>query len=149
MQLFRGADTLQFEKIHEILGVCGSLTEPVYYSFDDELPLANSWNHYKLALGAQGFSQVASAEFYIYGEDGYLVMPNPVRDRVEIRYNNTNNLQYQVGLISLAGQSMLPAMQVQSDRLDLNLAGIPAGQYFLQLRSETGQVIIAPIIKVD
>ena len=55
IQIYRSNDSIQFSKIGEISGVCGSISEEQSYTFSDVNPFRNQVNYYRLELGIHGF----------------------------------------------------------------------------------------------
>ena len=53
IQIYRSStgDSVNFDLIEDIQGVCGDLSSPVAYTFTDEDPMPNQVNYYKLLLG--------------------------------------------------------------------------------------------------
>jgi len=58
IQIYRGTDSTQLTQVGEIIGVCGSITEPIDYSFVDEKLSKNNTYYYRLEFGTQGSSKI-------------------------------------------------------------------------------------------
>lgn len=149
IQLYRSADTTNFVQIYEIEGVCGSSSAPVLYSYDDNSPIPNSWNHYRLSLGAQGVSTIASVEFYEYNERGFLLFPNPVKDMAQLRLENPKNEQFAFCLINHNGSEIYKVGSRSASELPLDLRLIPPGTYSFKVLFESGKVMSGSLVKVE
>ena len=55
--ILRSLDTLNFEVIGNILGVCGNITSSQIYYFTDTNPISSNYNFYKLRLGYGQFTK--------------------------------------------------------------------------------------------
>ena len=55
-RVFRADETLQFDLVEHIEGICGSQADDVTYSYFDNSPKSNSYNYYRLEMGLQGFT---------------------------------------------------------------------------------------------
>ena len=86
IQIYRSstADSVNFDLIEDIQGVCGDLSSPVAYTFTDEDPMPNQVNYYKLLLGGQEFSEVLGIEVLLIPSNSYLLKPHPVIDRKSV-----------------------------------------------------------------
>lgn len=147
IKVFRSADNLNFERIGEIPGVCGSPSTPMPYEFTDESPVTNSVNYYRLELGNNGYSETVSVELVSLNADGFQVRPNPSHGNTKIFFSNPGNAIHTLGLFNLSG-TMISRQSTRTDFFDLNTAWFPAGLYLFTIvpedqRSEiTGRLLV-------
>ena len=90
MQIFRSQDSIEYELIEDIQGVCGDLSSPVSYTFTDSEPELNATNFYKISFGGTQESNVLSIEVFNILSNSYLLKPNPVRGISDLYFNNDN-----------------------------------------------------------
>ncbi len=103
IQIFRSTDSTNFSQIGEIIGVCGSFTEPVNYSFTDESPVQNAVNYYRLALGATGKSITVSIQLIDINTTGYQIRPHPLNGTGYIYFDNSANDTHQLSIYNASG----------------------------------------------
>ena len=100
VQLLRSSDGVQFFRIDEIQGICGGSEFTEHYILLDETPLQATTNHYKLALGVQGESQVIQLNFVPLNA-GFNVFPNPVQDWAVLKWDNPTEIQFSVDIYNI------------------------------------------------
>ncbi|THH40673.1 T9SS type A sorting domain-containing protein [Neolewinella litorea] len=118
----------------------GTTRSPSDYRFLDLLPAAGD-NHYRLRQtdfdGRETLSEVISVPFAVVANQVSEVYPNPVRARrASIDYLSETSRPVRVSVLDAAGRTLHSRnhpLQAGANRLDLNLAGLAAGVYFLRL----------------
>lgn len=139
IQLLRSTDSLQFETVGLIGGVCGSTTEEVSYDFFDPLPLNGQRYFYSLLLGGRIPSEVLSIRLLDFNKIGFVMGPNPAREQVFLRWQNELEQPHELQIMNLQGQQ-LDSWEKRSSEMHLNLATLPAGLYIVRLQNRsTGQ----------
>lgn len=135
IQLLRSNDSLQFETVGLIGGVCGSTTEEVSYDFFDPLPLNGQRYFYSLLLGGRIPSEVLSIRLLDFNKIGFVMGPNPAREQVFLRWQNELEQLYVVELLGPAGQP-IESWESRENELLLQLHGQSDGMYFIRLRNK-------------
>lgn len=64
----------------------------------------------------------------------WTIYPNPAQDLLTCSFQQPGN--YDIRLLSLNGQDVLPPVTASSQQFSLSLEGIPAGMYLLYIRQE-------------
>lgn len=146
ISITRSADSLFFEPIGRIEGVCGSTEFQQPYSFVDKAPLKNQKNYYKLELGTSDFSTVISIQIIDKNEAGYQVIPQPIRNSGKIYFNNPDYDKAVLRIFHLNGQQLSEETS-QLDFFQLNLNDYPSGFYLFNIQMNT-QIIKGKFIKV-
>ena len=142
IQIYRSSiDSVDFELIEDIQGVCGDLSSPVAYTFTDETPLPNQVNYYKLLLGGQEFSEVLGIEVLIIPTNSYLLKPQPVISSSSLDFNNSNNNDVELKVFDDFG-SIVYKDQTNSNRFTLDSSMISSGLYYFTLENKSNQSII-------
>ena len=103
ISILRSADGVNFQEIELIEGICGSITEPIPYSFLDETPVAG-FNHYKIQPGLFNASEILAIEMVIIDADNFEIRPNPIVDLGKIYFNKQFNDPYTMELFDLNGK---------------------------------------------
>lgn len=103
IRILRSVDSLEFNQIGDIGGVCGSLTIPQRYTFTDLEPFKNVINYYRLDLGGIGLSKIVSAKVIDLGANGNQVIPNPIVSESKIYFSNPAKTETQLIIYQLNG----------------------------------------------
>lgn len=103
IQIYRSTDSTNFSQIGEIIGVCGSFSEPVNYTFTDDSPLQNAVNYYRLALGTTGKSITVSIQLIDTKATGYQVRPHPLNSTGYIYFANDISTLHQLSIYNASG----------------------------------------------
>lgn len=143
IQIYRSTieDSLNFELIEDIQGVCGDLSSPVAYTFTDENPLQNQVNYYKLLLGGQEFSQVLGIEVLLIPSNSYLLKPHPIVSSSSLYFYNSNNNDVELKVFDDFG-SVVYKNQTNSNRFILDSSMISSGLYYFTLENKSNKSII-------
>ncbi|MBK7030588.1 MAG: T9SS type A sorting domain-containing protein [Bacteroidales bacterium] len=143
----RSEDTIHFETIGEISGICGSSESPVPYSFSDEDPIKNKVNFYRLELGGQGYSRIIAIPYFEYGNMGSIVIPNPVTSQTRIYFENKTEKPYLFSLFNYSG-NLIRQSKGNDSFVFLDASNLSAGAYLYSIQLPdrkpiTGKVIIS------
>lgn len=120
------ADSLAFSLSSTDNGQFGMNT-PAYFCFDDFTTKD------EVVLSVQSIETL-----------GFQAFPNPVKDVLMVKNGNSSNANIQ--LCNALGQSMLYANMVE-DELQINLANLPLGVYYLNISLENGTQVSKAILK--
>ena len=143
IQIYRSTieDSLNFELIEDIQGVCGDLSSPVAYTFTDENPQQNQVNYYKLLLGGQEFSEVLGIEVLLIPSNSYLLKPHPIVSSSSLYFYNSNNNDVELKVFDDFG-SVVYKNQTNSNRFILDSSMISSGLYYFTLENKSNKSII-------
>jgi hypothetical protein len=147
IEVYRSTDSLNFEWLGNVEGICGNLSFPVDYEFVDTEPVPNAINYYRLNLGGSGFSNVISAWYYDFSEQEYLLTPNPVEETAVLRFRNDAGLEVELTIYDLMG-NMIVKEATNTDNFILQANRFEPGQYMFQLQSEVeeGEIISGKVL---
>lgn len=84
----RSTDSINFSKIGEIPGFCGSLSSATTYRFQDEEPVMQKKVFYRLELGTIATSEILSVYVPATGVGEYQLYPNPVISEAKLQFQN-------------------------------------------------------------
>lgn len=128
IDILRSDDSANFITVGHIGGVCGSSSEPVMYSFIDENPIKNKRSYYKLELGGYGYTNNIEIEIIDTKEFGFQVRPNPAHENTIIYFQNPNNTEHTLSIISNTGVILLNKVSIQN-LFSLDVRSLPSGIY--------------------
>lgn len=137
IKIHRSTDSLNFQQVGDISGVCGSPDFAQAFEFIDADPVENMTNFYKLELGNTGFSEVRSIDVIALNDNGVLVLPNPASESTTVYFKNEYNSPHMFRLFSSTGALILE-IEGRAKSFRLNTSILDAGVYIFTI-SETGQ----------
>ncbi|MEA3445653.1 MAG: hypothetical protein U9R19_13115, partial [Bacteroidota bacterium] len=139
-------DSINFENIGSIPGICGSPFYDESYSFDDLHPVLNSVNYYRIDMIGLGISKIISQDLFDFSENQVLIIPNPIVSEGQIVFENiaaeTCNIKY----FHSSGKTVY-SENTRGNKFKIQAAKFPAGIIFFQiLKSEeffvSGKILI-------
>jgi len=78
------------------------------------------------------------------------VFPNPTQERVFFEFVREDNSPLAVRLINLDGQLLEEQTSLElQDRMEFNLSQVPSGQYFIQVRTSSGDFKAYKVQKIN
>lgn len=140
IQIYRGTDSTQLTQIGEIIGVCGSVTEPIDYSFVDENLSKNNTYYYRLEFGTQGFSEILSINVEGLFNGTAQARPNPISTTGKIFYSKTDNKNCTLTLYDAFGRKTIEAT-TKNNFFTIDAFGLKNGSYFYTIVSEDGILV--------
>ncbi len=142
----RSTDTVHWEFIGDIPGVCGSSSAAVPYNYIDESPAINTINFYRLELGGQGYSAVIGVPFYDYSEKGFVLIPNPASESATIYFSTSATETFTISLYSISG-NLVKQSTGSGGSCRLNVSRLAAGTYLFVIsrqgkKNVSGKIIV-------
>lgn len=104
IRIFHSTDSINYTQVGEIVGVCGSFTEPVNYSFTHDTPQLNGRNYYRLQLGASGKSPTVVVSLVDTKATGYQIRPHPVNGPAMLYFDNPNQQPHTLTVYNISGR---------------------------------------------
>lgn len=140
----RSVDSMQFETVGLIGGVCGDSAAAVSYSFTDSFPPTNTRLYYQLLLGGRIPTDTRQVVVYDFQERPVIISPNPAKDWVEVRFEAAEG---SVNTITITNQQGTKVKEVAAEDGygKIWLQDLPGGLYFLQIDKLriSGRLLIA------
>lgn len=129
----RSKDSLDFQVVGSIEGLCGSIDGPVDYTFTDtSVPGFGPW-YYRLALGLNGSSPVRRVEHLLSSDHDIRVFPNPTEDAVTIVLQAKDQDEVTIGLSDIHGRAV--SQHAAAGNVHLYPVGnLPPGTYVVLAR---------------
>lgn len=139
VKIMHATDSVNFTQIGEIIGVCGSVTEPVNYSFTHDTPVKNGKNYYRLQLGAAGKSNVIHILLVDVEGGGYQIRPHPVSNAATLYFDKASQGLHTLTFFTMGG------LQVQwyksvGNAFDIYTHGLANGLYLFTIADDEGVV---------
>jgi hypothetical protein len=136
IQLEYSTDSINFNQIDEIEGVCGSSSEAKSYSFLHTEPLKNENNYYRLVFGVSQRTEIRSIyiRYVLPGE--IQVFPMPSTGEFSVYFSNPSNAKANWKIVNSEEKVFLETNTVNSDHIELNRNNFLSGLYFVQIIDE-------------
>lgn len=132
IKFYRSEDSINFDEIGVIEGVCGLSFSPTNYQFIDNNPLFNKKIYYKVAIGIYGFSDILSIELIDNKVQNVQVRPNPVKDKALVYFSNPFSEIHSLHLYSNTGE-LIEVIETQENYFELDFSGKKVGMYFITI----------------
>lgn len=140
VDVMRSTDSISFETIYHIPGICGGPNSALSYSYLDEHPVANYRNFYRLGLGSSGTTSVRAIEVVDLGNSGHQVRPNPVVATSKIYFDNGGRGVCQLTLVSQAGV-VVGQWETREEFFEVQATDFEPGMYFLRIQDADGKAL--------
>lgn len=135
IDILRSTDSLNFQWIGDIEGICGSTEESVRYTFTDNSPLLNSINYYRLNLGGVGFSWIINLEVIHLGAGNYALFPNPVVSTSELHFDNDQGKKVTLSIIDFSGKEV-QSYETEGEFFTIASNEFEQGKYLFEIRDK-------------
>lgn len=135
IKFYRSDDSINFNQIASIEGVCGLINSPVFYEQIDAEPIFNKKSYYKVEIGIYGFSDILSIELIDINVHDVQVRPNPVKDKALVYFGNPFSEIHFLHLYSNIGE-LLQVIETQENFFELDFSGKNAGMYFITINRQ-------------
>lgn len=138
MTIFRSTDSLNFEEIGSIGGICGSNSFATPYDFTDKTPAISKTNYYKIRLGYSQFSEVRAIHLKYIEHGKLIVKPNPTSGLVTIQFNNDNQNTYEFNVFDNNGKNAYSLSNIRGGEIKFDTSELRTGTYFIVLTGADG-----------
>ena len=140
IKLLRSSDSIYYEEVAFIDGVCGYSSSPSNYNLVDPYPIYNSYNYYKILFGSNTYSVTYQIMILNFEENFYQIWPNPVSDITTIYFQNPKSEKYYFNLFNNTGGKLISGSTNQ-DNYILNCENQNSGIYFFTLTKSNNQTL--------
>lgn len=144
--VWHSSDSINYEEIGSIGGVCGSSSSAIPYNFTDTSPLLNSVNYYKLRLGYAQFTEVKTITIKFTEPGKLYVYPNPSINQTKIEFNNDRNKQFSLTVTNSIGNIIYKKESVVESEILLDTSSWNSGTYYITLTDNSGNVLKEKLI---
>ncbi|MBT5402827.1 MAG: hypothetical protein HOL28_05215 [Crocinitomicaceae bacterium] len=133
ISVLKSSDGINFQLTHFISGICGSILEPIPYTYLDENP-ESGWNFYKIQPGFFDESKILSIEIIDIEKNGHVVRPQPVTDQARIYFNNSTNKEHTIAIYTAAGNLVFKELTILNF-FQVTANQLPKGHLFFAIYS--------------
>ena len=135
IKLLRSKDSINFEEIFFIDGVCGNSSLSSNYNLIDSTPILNTLNYYKVQFGTNFFSDIYEIFILNFRDSNFQIWPNPANYRTTIFFQNNLSELYLFNLYNLSGEKLL-SISTNENNIQLDCTIYYSGIYFFTLAQE-------------
>lgn len=137
IDILRSTDSIHFEEVGHIAGICGSPGASQAFTFTDLNPAINHRNFYKLNLGSVGVSSVRALDIVELRNGGALIVPHPVTDRARLYVENAAHSRCALTLVDRQG-IVRGVQETTAEYFDVEGRAYPNGLYFFKVVNAEG-----------
>ena len=148
MTLLRSSDSINFIEIADFPGICGDLNSANRYSHTDQSPIADSYNFYKVRLGAQGDTDVIKLFFVLIDGDSYSIFSDESNDSITIYFKNSENEIFEFNIIDQQGKFIDKKKQLSGNSITLESISDRSGISFFTIVLNSGRVIKGKLFQI-
>jgi hypothetical protein len=130
--ILRSDDSTNFQLIGYIKGMCGSLTSPVTYRHQDNLPLKGKLAYYQLVLGTVAKSPIISTFVTDINKLDYHIYPNPVLTTSILEFENLKNEDHELKIYDNKGVLIHTEHTIDNHYL-IQTQGLGQGLYYFTI----------------
>jgi hypothetical protein len=143
-QILRSIDSLNFSVISEYSGICGENSKAQSVTFSDESPEKNKINYYKILIEPTDFSDIASIFYTDISENGYLILQNPITDKLSILGSiNSKTMK----IYGKTGTHVCTILPDENGFYQNNISFLDAGIYYFIIESNVSKPLRGKFIK--
>ena len=142
INVLRSTDGIYFSPIGDIVGICGSSTEDVFYSYTDSDPVPNAVNYYKLDLITLGYTSTINIRYVYLGDDQIILYPNPIVQNSSVYFNATNADLSSYRINDRYGRILRGVEGVRGNYFELKRDDLPRGLYYLEVRTGSRKAVV-------
>ena len=132
IRIYRSDDSLSYTEIGDIQGVCGNLGFSVDYTFQDNNPVKNKVNYYRLDLGGIELTYSIALEVIDVGQNDYYLKANPLVEQTKLYFRNSTQQNTVLSIVNQSGQ-VIETKETNADYFILNSSDYLSGQYYFTL----------------
>ena len=144
--IWRSTDGIDFKEIGHIPGLCGSVSEPIDYIWQDMEPVELTTNYYRIELGGQGLSTVKSLYVDKLVQTGALVYPNPASEDATLIFKTNSSGSTEIRIYNSLGLLVRSEQIGSNDRIQIDARQLGSGTYLYNIigteGTTTGRFII-------
>jgi len=143
-KVYRSEDGMNFDQINHIPGICGNFTEDETYNSFDTIPHKNTYNHYRLEMGFQGFTDIVTILFEDFEGENYALLSEPQLSRYQILFENDLGNTTKLEVFDRMGNSIIRLSNNRSDHI-LYTDGWKRGLYIFRITGVDAGTIFGKI----
>ena len=131
-KIFRSLDETNYAQIGHIAGICGSVDFDQTYTYFDSVPEPNTYNHYRLEMGFQGFTTIVSVFYEDFGNQQYSLLSDYQNESFKILYSNDLKNTAILEIYDHLGNAIYGGTSTNSD-IEFKTTGWKSGVYIFRI----------------
>ncbi len=148
IKIERSEDSVSFTEIGFIGGICGNLTQPTVYNFEDNSPILNKKMYYRLSYPGLGSSEIIDVLVIHVSKHDYEANPTPSTGITKLNFYNPKSEFHTLMVSNLSGVVVMELTSSESFfEFDVNVLdpGIYQFYIFNESHSNTvgGRILVA------
>lgn len=141
LSIQRSTDSINFETVGQIPGICGSLNTPVQYQYLDQTPPLNQKLYYRLSYNGLGQSHIVSLLVHSFAGDKYKIYPQPVVTTSTLIFSNPKSESCTLEVYNIEGK-IVATEQSSSNEFQINAEDWNSGLYQFLIRDPQSKNLI-------
>lgn len=130
--IYRAIDSINFQRINTIYGVCGSEFDEQEFRFIDSFPAKNQTNYYKLEFGGIGFSHILAINHLDLDSNNILIRFSESEKKYLIYLQNENGQKLTLKLYDIRANELY-THSTYSNFFELDTEYLINGSYIIQI----------------
>jgi hypothetical protein len=132
----KSSDSINFKEVGSISGICGNLTKPASYAFQDENALLNQKIYYRLNYNGLGYSEVLSIVVINVQKNDYEVNPNPSAGATTVNFFNPKGDVHHMKILNLSGTEVM-TLESSGENFVIESGVLEAGIYQFMIYNDS------------
>lgn len=134
-RLYHSTDSIHYNLIHEVFGVCGNISEEESYFFLHTQPGLNQSNYYRLELGTDQNFWITRIWVPLDGANVLNVWPSPAHETIYAGWENKTYESYHLRITDFQGKRMYESLTRESF-YSTSVQGYRPGLYLISVQKE-------------
>ena len=128
-EIERSTNGVDFQAVHRIEGICGDPSFAVPFQWFDTTVPEFSALHYRIKLGAKGYSTVKSIVFDQLTSSSERFFPSPMGEQATLLINVPASAAVQLRVVDMTGKEIMNDLAAMGPKHTISMVGSPAGCY--------------------
>lgn len=138
--IYRSIDSVNFEIIEIIEGICGSTFENQSFNYIDETPIYNKINYYRLKFGGYPATETQSIKVIDYSANDYYIEPHPANNNSILYFDNPSKLKAILTIYDINGKNIFQQKN-ENNYFQFASNKFTSGIYFFTIKLENNKTI--------
>lgn len=142
-KILQSNDSINFNTIHEFIGVCGELTKEQNISYTHDNPSKNIKNYYRVFIPPSDYSEIKSIDVTSIPIEGYLIYANPFSNLLKIKTTKNSTIL----LFNSKGEKLIEYSSDTNGLITEDISSLENGLYFFLIKDENDKFLKGEFIK--
>lgn len=146
--VLKGSDSLNLNPVYVYPGICGNNSSNETYAYTDFSPNKTTPNFYRILIPPGDYSNTLRVDVAASFSD-MIIFPQPTEDILNIKFLNKSYFYYEMKIYDRFGRKMGETNGNSSDRITVNVSGLPIGLYAFMIIDINGNAYRGKFIKTN